>query len=63
MTRHVNFVRPRQHVERGMFERMIAPRFKDIGKIKDHIFIIALKLYSFSKQNIFIEETSTSFSS
>jgi hypothetical protein len=41
MPSHVDFMRARQHVKRGMFKRMIAPGFKDIGEVKYHDFIIA----------------------
>jgi hypothetical protein len=40
MPRHVAFVGMRQHVKRGVFERMIAPCFENEGKVKDHRLII-----------------------
>ena len=43
MPAHVDFVRACQHVQRGVLERVIAPRLEDIGKVKYHDFIIALK--------------------
>ena len=40
---HIDLVRACQHMERGVLERVVASRFEDIGKVKYHDFIIALK--------------------
>ena len=40
MSRHVAFVCARQHVKRGVFERVIAPCFENEGKVEDHGLII-----------------------
>jgi hypothetical protein len=34
-------MRARQHMERGVFERVITSRFENQGKVKYHSFIIA----------------------
>ena len=41
MPRHIDLVFACQHVQRGMLERMIAPCFKDIGKVEYHIFLMS----------------------
>jgi len=41
MSRHTAFVRARQHVKRGVFERVVAPCFENEGEVKDHGLIIA----------------------
>jgi hypothetical protein len=39
--RHVDLVRARQHMERGMLQGVIASCFEDIREVKYHVFIIA----------------------
>jgi hypothetical protein len=38
-------MRAGQHMKRGVFECVVAPRFENVGKIEDHDVIISLTLW------------------